>query len=220
MTLAMQRIDAIENMLVILGEKIDRVDTELDTQTQTQAKMLEDSRLFSRLDQVEEDVIRGHMDNDILSKIDAMNARITESERAMTSWVETQLKVARDLIQTEESIRRAAISEVRTGVEEAHRYIETVGERIQEIQMGLGEIQKEMVGAADVLGHTEHSEDRRRINAKQNAKQEWSLDATVELYGSDAHSVAQELAKLIVEGKREMGIPARPGTVEALEEAF
>ena len=91
----------------------------------------------------------------IAERISEINARITESERAMTKWIETYMTTA------------------------------------------LGELQA-------AVGHLEHSQDRRRLNAKQNAKGDWQLDATVELFGSDNHIVAQELARLVDEGRREM----------------
>ena len=63
-----------------------------------------------------------------------------------------------------------------------------------------------MVGVGDVLANTEHSEDRRHVKALPTAKG-YRIEASVELYGSDNHVVAQELAKLVEECRRELKEP-------------
>ena len=146
------------------------------------------------------------------SRIAALDDRITESERAMTQWIETYMQTTRALLETEEQARRGQVLEVGRGVEgltERVRLIEdgpieSIMSVLGDLQTAVGRLQKEAVGVDDVLAHTEHSEDRRRLNAKQNAKGDWQLDATVELFGSDNHVVAQELARLVDEGRREM----------------
>ena len=146
------------------------------------------------------------------SRIAALDDRITESERAMTQWIETYMQTTRALLETEEQARRGQVLEVGRGVEgltERVRLIEdgpmeSIMSVLGDLQTAVGRLQKEAVGVGDVLAHTEHSEDRRRLNAKQNAKGDWQLDATVELFGSDYHIVAQELARLVDEGRREM----------------
>jgi len=148
--------------------------------------------------------------------------RITESERSMTTWVGTQLKVARDLIQLEEDNRRELGGEFRqeiTAVNERVRLIEdgpitTIMDVLGDLQSTVGRIQKDLVSVDDTLQHTEHSEDRRRANAKQNAAGEWRIDATVELYGAEAHIVAQELAKVVEECWQAMARPTEGWPVE------
>lgn len=156
----------------------EELDQELDAQTQAQA-----------------------------TRIEAINARITESERAMTTWVETQMATTRALIEIEEGTRRDLAGIV--GHHEAT--LETVRERILELHTGVGRLEKEAVGISEILATTEHSEDRRHAKAIPTAKG-YRIEASVELYGSDNHIVGQELASLIEECRQELKQPLEEAT--------
>ena len=133
----------------------------------------------------------------IADRMSEINDRITESEREMTKWktyMEARIHAALDLLE-EEPRSAAAVEKLRA---ETVNHIKLIEDGpITSMTTALGELQA-------AVAHTEHSEDRRRLNAKQNAKGDWQLDATVELFGSDNHIVAQELARLVDEGRREM----------------
>lgn len=175
--------------------------------------------LLTRLEQVEEDLsVRGSMDNNILVKMDAINARLTESERVMTTWVETEGR-RQDLRRVVKEIETRLLLAEQSGQSNAATYLthteihiqeerqlQEVGETIVELRGLTQSLQKDLVVVDDVLAHTEHSEDRRHVKAIPTAKG-YRIEASVELYGSDNHIVGQELAKLVEECRRELREP-------------
>lgn len=151
---------------------------------------------------------------DAYSKIEAGTARLTESERAMTTWVETQFKVLRPLLENEEKAWQELTQEFRESHTGIHHRIQIIEDGpltimmdvLGELQATLGRVQKDLVNVDDTLQHTEHSEDRRHVKALPTAKG-YRIEASVELYGSDNHIVAQELSKLVEECRRELKEP-------------
>ena len=98
----------------------------------------------------------------------------------------------------------------------------TIMDVLGDLQATLGRVQKELVNVDDTLQHTEHSEDRRHVKALPTAKG-YRIEASVELYGSNNHIVAQELAKLVEECRRELKEPLEgqpTAYVESEEKAF